>query len=112
MPPDRCVLGVAWDFVAEAEPITVRNRNPGGNSAAVADRYTYGNPNADRNANASTLFLAGCRRRLHAAIPNPIRRSACADCRNVRWWLWWKRFVAGRIVWGWRAYHRGGSLPH
>jgi hypothetical protein len=55
MPPARCVFGIAWDFVAEAEPITVRNRHPGGNSAPVADRYTYGNPNAVRLANPERL---------------------------------------------------------
>lgn len=45
------MFGVAWDFIAESEPITVRNRHPGGNSVPIADRYTYSNPNADRLAN-------------------------------------------------------------
>jgi hypothetical protein len=65
MPPARCVLGIAWDFVAEAERITVRNRNPGGNSAAVADRYTV--THADRNAytNAHMGRNDDMRRRWH-----------------------------------------------
>jgi hypothetical protein len=55
MPPARCVFGIAWDFVAEAEPITVRNGHTGCNSALVADSYTCGNPNADRLANPERL---------------------------------------------------------
>ena len=44
MPPAHCLRGIAQNVVA-AELITVRNRNPGGNSAARTDRSTFGNAN-------------------------------------------------------------------
>jgi hypothetical protein len=60
--PARGLLGIASDFVAEAEPITVRNRNPGGNSAVVADGYTV--THADRNAHTAPVRAASPHRAL------------------------------------------------
>ena len=122
MPPTHCLRGIAQNVVA-AELITVRNRNPGGNSAALTDRSTFGNanvhchgnPNSNAVDSALLLGFAGVRavttRPLRATIPNSGRRCACADCDNVRWWLRGKRFVDGRIVWGGRAHHRAGKHP-
>jgi hypothetical protein len=46
MPPARRVLGISWDFVAEAEPISIRNRSAGGESVAVRDTVIH----VDRSA--------------------------------------------------------------
>jgi len=50
--PARCLCGFA-----EAEPIAVRNREPGSNCRAVADRYivTHDNHDAYRNVLAATV---------------------------------------------------------